>query len=446
MSKEALLIYKLAGLSEETDWAQGTITPATKLLPLREAGVVIGLSPNVIQPVRVTGRAGLQETILGTTAPSMTIPAFGYPVGVGLKLLKAALGAVASVEQASFIVTAANKKIDFKEDGGAEMTATLDEGTYAAGTSSATAGTLCALLKTALEAAGAGTYTVSYSYSTKKFTITVGGAVTAVQFLFSTGTNVATCARALLGYGTADTASQASHVAGTATEIVFQHTISILDAIAYGRTKGLTVQAKVADGVVFDVLDAVVNSLSIDYAPNQELHFDAELQARRVEASLATLSGLISPSVKPLLYSQAGFTLSGTAISLSALKIAFNNSFKNDLFVNSRYRSKFVRGGLRSVTGNFTFDITDQATYDLFDAFNADSAGVPLVATFTGAAIKGAQTYSMGFSLPLIKFKFDSIPGGGGLDAPAGDVPFIALDDGSTGEMSITIQNNESEI
>jgi len=447
MSNEALLIYKLAGLSEESTWAQGTITPATKLLPLRESGVVIGIAPNLLQPVRVTGRAGLGETILGTTSPSMTAAIFGYPVGIGLKLLKVALGQVTSTEQASFVVSATNKKIDLKEDGGTELTAVIDEGTYPAGATSAVAGSLCAKLKAALEVAGAGTYTVSYSFTTKLFTISVaGGVVSAFQLLFSTGTNAATSARSLLGFASADTTSQASHVAGTATEVVFSHAITILDALTYGRSAGLTVQAKVADEKVFDILDAVVNSLKIAYAPNQELHFDADMQARKVDASVATLASLTAPSVKPLLYSQAAFTLNSVTKSLAGLDISFNNNLKTDLFANSRYRTKFVRGGLRSVTGTLKFDITDADTFALFDAFNLDSAGVPLIATFTGPVIKGALTYSIAMNMPLVKWNFDQIPGGGGVDAPAGEVPFIALDNGSTGELSITVQNNEPSI
>lgn len=449
MSKEALLIYKVAGLSEESDWAQGTITAATKLLPLRDAGVVLGLAPTLIQPARLTGRAGLRQTILGTVAPSFTVPAFGYPVGIGLKLLKAGLGQVTSTEQASFTVQAGvNDKINFTEDGGAERTATLTPGTYIMGTTSATASTLCKEIKDRLEDApsSAGTYTVTFNQTTKLITIAVSGGAAVFVLNFSTGANAATSARTLLGYGSVDTVSGASATAGTAVEIVFQHVISILDAIQYGLTKGLTAQVKLADSTVYDILDCVVNSLAISYAPNQELHFDAELQARRVETSLATLSGLTSPAVNPLVYSQAAFTIGGSSISLSKLDIAFNNNLKTDLMVNSRYRSKFVRAGLRTVTGMFAFDITDSNTYDLFDDFLADAAGAALVATFTGGTIKSGHSYAIAFNMPSVKFNFESVPGGGGLDAPAGEVPFIALDDGSTGELQITVTNNEASV
>lgn len=446
MSNEALLIYKKAGLSEESTWGQGTVTDATKLLPLRDSGIALGLASQVIQPVRLRGRASLSETILGTTAPSMTIPAFGYPVGVGLKLLKAALGTVTSTEVASFTVElGVNDKIDFTEDGGAEVTATLTAGTYAAGATSAVAGSLCALIKAQMEAVnGASTYTVAFSTTTKKFTITKSTGV--FVLLWASGTNKLIAADTLLGFA-ADTASAIAATSATAVEIVYSHVVSIVEAITYGLSAGLTAQVKLADEKVFDILDCVVNVLNINYAPNQELHFDAEMQARKVTASSADLAALTSPSTTPLLYSQAAFTLNSVSVDLSALQIAFNNAYKTDLFVNSRYRSKFVRGGPRQVTGNFSYDITDSRIYALFTSFEADSAGVPLVATFTsGTLIKGTTYYSMSFNLPLIKYNFDSVPGGGGLDAPAGQANFIALDDDTNGELKITVVNNEASI
>ncbi len=449
MSKEALLIYKALGLSEESDFAQGTITEATEYVPMRDSGVVLGLAPTRIQPARIAQRAGLRDSILGTIAPSFTVPAFGYPVGNGLKLLKAGLGQVASTEQASFIVqSGVNDKINFTEDGGAERTATLSAGTYIMGTTSATASTLCKEVKDRLEDApsSAGTYTVTYNQTTKVMTIAVSGGATVFVLKFSTGANAALSARTLLGYGAVDTVSGASATAGTATEIVFQHVITVLDAIPYGLTRGLTAQIKLADSTIFDVLDSVVNSLSISYAPNQELHFDAELHARRVVASAATMSAMTSPGANPLLYSQAAFTLAGGSINLASLGISFGNNYKTDLFINSQYRSKFVRGGLRTVTGSFSFDITDVNTYDLYDDFISDIAGVALVATFTGTVIKGAHNYSMSFNLPTIKPTFESVPGGGGLDVPPGEVPFVALDDGTNGELRITVQNNKATI
>lgn len=450
MPNDALLIYKKAGISEESTWSQGTITPATQLLPLRDTGVMIGLSAQQIAPPRIGNGAGVRDMRLGTIAPVLTLPMFGYPVGPVLKTLKAALGQVSSVETASFIVQAGvNDKIDFTEDGGAEVTATLTAGTYKAGLTSADAGTICALIKTQMEAVnGASTYTVAFSTTTKKFTITKSSGAFVLKW--ATGTNAATAADTLLGFA-ADTASAIAATSATAVEIVYVHSITIKEALDYGNPnsatpKGLTLQLGLAHEKVFDVLDAVVKSLNITYAPNQELYIDAAVEARRADASAATLAALTSPTVKPMLFSQLAFTVNGVAAAISALAIAFNNNLKTDLFVNNAYRSRFPRNGFRQVGGSFAFDLTDSVTYALYDSFRADAAAIPLVATFTGAVIKGAFNYGMAFTLPKARPKFENVPGGGGAAAPAGEVAFDALDDGITGEMSVSVTNNEASI
>lgn len=439
MANEALLIYKKVGLNEESDWGQGTITAATKLLPLRDSGVAIGLAPQQIFPNRLRGaRAGRRDMRLGTIAPQLTLPVFGYPIGVTLKLLKAALGQVTSTETASFIVqTGVNDKVDFTEDGGAEVTATLAAGTY-------TTTSLAAELKSKMEAVnGASTYTVSFSTTTKLFTITKSSGV--FVFKWATGTNAATAADSLLGFA-ADTSSAIAATSATAVEIVYSHAFAIKHDIEYGLTKGLTPQIMLATGKVFDVLDAVVQSLNIAYAPNQELYFDAMLEARNVAASAATLDGITDPAIKPMLFSQAAFTLDGGSVNLAALAIAYNNAYKTDLYVNSAYRSRFVRGGRLECSGSLAFDLTDSATYALYDDFRSDADGVPFVATFTGGVIKGAFSYAMAFTMPTIKPNFEGVPGGGGTDAPPGEVPFVSVDDNSGGELAITVTNNEASV
>lgn len=444
MPNEALLIYKKAGLMEESNWAQGTITPATELLPLRDSGIAIGLAAQQIVPARIGNGAGLREIRLGTLAPALTLPMFGYPIGPVLKTLKAALGQVVSTETASFIITTGvNDKIDFTEDGGAEVTATLAAGTYAAGTSSSVAGSLCKEIKDKMELVnGSSTYTVTFSTATKKFTITKSAGV--FVLLWATGTNAATAADTVLGFA-ANTASAIAATSATAVEIVYSHAITIKEALDYGATKGLTLQLGLAQGKVFDVLDAVVQSLNFSYAPNQELFIDAALEARRVADSVATLAALTDPAVKPMLFSQLVFSVDGVNAAISALSIAFNNTLKTDMFVNNAYRSRFPRNGFRAVSGSFSFDLTDSVTYGLYNDFLADDAGIPLVATFTGATIKGAFKYGIAITLPKARPKFENVPGGGGAAVPPGEVAFDALDAGS-GEMSITVTNNEASI
>lgn len=91
-----------------------------------------------------------------------------------------------------FVVTDSNKYIDFSEGGG-ELTATLTLGIYSGQT-------LATEIKTRLDAAGALTYTVTYSESTAKFTIAASGTFSLLWF---TGTHKATDASDLLGYSDA---------------------------------------------------------------------------------------------------------------------------------------------------------------------------------------------------------------------------------------------------
>ncbi|HYF53116.1 MAG TPA: hypothetical protein VEA41_02530, partial [Salinarimonas sp.] len=280
MSNEALLIYKKFGFRLESTFGAGTITDATQLLALRENGIAPAINPQLIVPGRISGRASKKQAILGTLAPKYTIPAFGYPTGLTMDLLKLAFGQVSSAEVASFTVDSTNNKINFTEDGGAEKTATLTSGTYKMGADSSVALSLCKEVKDQLEAANdtAATYTVTFAVATGILTITKNSGVFVLKF--STGANAATSARTLLGYGAVDTSSAISAVAGTAVVAVYDHTFTPLDAITYGLSAGMTGQMKLADGKVFDVLDGVIDVLKLSFKPNQELWLDADVEAR----------------------------------------------------------------------------------------------------------------------------------------------------------------------
>jgi len=132
-------------------------------------------------------------------------PVRASSIGEFLKMLFGA--PTAGVEQSSFTVTLnVNDTLDMTEDGGSEFHITLTPGTYIAGQTDADAGSLCALLKTLIEAGnGASTYTVAYSRTTNKFTLTKNTGVFVIKF--ATGVNTAKNAAALLGFTVADTAS-----------------------------------------------------------------------------------------------------------------------------------------------------------------------------------------------------------------------------------------------
>jgi len=95
-----------------------------------------------------------------------------------------------SAKTGNFVIDATNDNIDFDEGGG-ELNATIASGTF-------TASTLATAIKTALEAAGAETYTITFSLVTGKWTIATGGAT--LSLLWDTGTNTATSVGASIGF------------------------------------------------------------------------------------------------------------------------------------------------------------------------------------------------------------------------------------------------------
>lgn len=109
-------------------------------------------------------------------------------------------------------ITTSDNKINFKEDAGAERTATISTGIK-------NTADLIADIKTALEAApsSVGTYTVNYNAGTKKIEISVAGGATTVQFLWASGTDIANAAYRWTGFRPVDTADQASHTADDPT-------------------------------------------------------------------------------------------------------------------------------------------------------------------------------------------------------------------------------------
>lgn len=164
--------------------------------------------------------AGVKVTDGKVTAPVRT-----SHVGEFFNML---MGDPTSAEQAVVTVeTGVNDKMGLAEDGGAPVVATLAAGSYPVGASSATAGTFCALVKAALEAAnGADTYTVAYSTSTRKFTITKSAGVFVLQW--KTGASAAASARALLGFNDADTASAIAATSDVAvSNRVHKHTFLV---------------------------------------------------------------------------------------------------------------------------------------------------------------------------------------------------------------------------
>lgn len=102
----------------------------------------------------------------------------------------------------NIVITTANNKLDFDE-GGAELTATITAGSY-------TPSTLCTEIKIQMDAAGAATYTVTYSG--KVFRIASNGAT--LNLRCNTGTNAANGIWTTIGFSTAANKTGYTNYAG----------------------------------------------------------------------------------------------------------------------------------------------------------------------------------------------------------------------------------------
>lgn len=287
------------------------------------------------------------------------------------ELLHMLCGDPTSTEQTAALVTSSsNDKINFTEDGGAEKTATLTAGSYAYGTASSQAGTLCAEIKTQLEAANetAATYTVTYSYSTKKFTITKNSGVFVLKW--STGTHAATSARTLLGFTAADTSSAIAATSDSTTgQWIFQHRftpISVTQPQAYTVFFDHDLAVKAYNG-------CNVSEIKLTRSPNDFILFDAQVHGRN-EASGSIGSPSYSESeemtfqhdtvsiasssntqiknwdisLKNGLLRQRTTSQSQTVNDLLATEFTANGSF-TVYFENETERDKFVAGSSTSL-------------------------------------------------------------------------------------------------
>jgi hypothetical protein len=222
---------RAAGLAKEV--TLGTlVTPPTEFLPY--------LAPDSFMPtielLESTAIRGIPEKLYKAAQGAGDIKGMklkwdAEPENIG-NLLMAVFGTDTVSEYASFAIGSSTCKIDFKISGGSQLHASIATGTYAMGSSSAIAGSLCAAIKTAMDAAGGGTtFTVSFNSGTKKLTITPSSGT--LQILWLTGTNQANGAYSVLGWTHADTNDASSQTSDSTTAVqAWQHTFTRLAAAA----------------------------------------------------------------------------------------------------------------------------------------------------------------------------------------------------------------------
>ena len=355
------------------------------------------------------------------------------------------LGAVSSAEVATFTVSSSNKYIEFKEGGGSQLTATLTEGTYAIGISSAVSDSLCEEIKTQLEAAGAGTYTVTCPTATQIVNIAVAGVVSAVQILWKTGSvhgsdNADSHVGTLLGYDdTADTSSAASLAADSAVVPAYDHTFSLTAELMNGE--GLTWEVDY-DETALTLAGGKVTSLELSNEPGGFLMAALSLAGKDIDDPASATSPSLETSE---LIDSYDFALTYNSVSqtCNAFSLSINNNLKTDDYkLGSRTIAEPTRSGKREITGSMQIDFEDTTEYT--DFRNATSRAI--VAIYTGSAIKTSYNYSLTINLPYIRLR-DALPVIEDEGIIKCNLPFQAwASDSSNLEMTIVLRNTNASV
>ena len=352
-------------------------------------------------------------------------------------LIKNAMGSVSTAEASTFVVSSSNKYFDFKEDGGSALVGTVAEATYPIGSSDAVSGSLCEAIKTALEATGSGTYSVSYSTTTQFVTIAVSGAVAATQFLWKTGThgsdNTDDHIGTLLGFDdTADGASAASSVGTIQIQPVYTHTFSLADELP----EGLTLEVD-RDVTAFTFEGCKINTMDMNIEAAGFLKCSMGISGEDATTGSATSQTL--PTSPLVVFSEGAVTYGGSSINVKSASFTLDNVLKTDRkFIGNRLIAEQQRDGKIDVTGTFSIDFESTDQYDDFVAATERA----LVLTFTSTSeIKTGQNYTITITFPKIRLtEAAPIPSNEGVINL--DLPFRAYaTDSSTREFNLVINN-----
>ena len=352
-------------------------------------------------------------------------------------LLQHAMGAVSTVEIASFVVydsgSNQNNKIDFNIGAG-ELTATIAAGTYAVGQTDADTGTLCAIIKAALSAADAtGTYTVSFSRTTKKVTFARSEGTFSISWIG--GTNASDGMGTLLGC-TADDTGALSYVSDAAIVPVFTHTFALADALPAGMTFELDEDISAAT-----IEGGKINSLELSLEVGGYLKGTLGIVGEDKTYGAATAQTL--PIASLVNFTQGAVTYGGTAKNIKAMSLSLNNSLKTDrYFIGGTNIKEPTRGGKVEITGSVTID------FESIDEYNDYVAGTAkaIVITLTGAVIKGVLARSITITLPAVRLTA-SVPNISDEGPMELEMPFKAYAQSSaTREFSVAIQNTLSAV
>lgn len=306
-----------------------------------------------------------------------------------------------------YVRTGVNDAIDLVEDGGSELHATIAAGVYRAGASSSEAGTLCEAIKTALDAAGAATYTVTFS--SNLFTIASDGS-TSLALKFQSGTNADTSARNLLGFGGQDLLDSSGALSITAGTAVYgSRSAAGTTIIDHRDQKSLQNRAMFPTSYAFNWVE------SDPHAP--------QIVTVWVGADQTQVSPVTPPS--GTLNDEPGnpdgtctlnFTLDGSSFSAASfrnLQISLTQAIQMGMTVGNTKPVKVRSSGKDGATVQWAYDFdpdNDTSASKLFSDWTASKDTGTMDITQTGLTLRGSVVQSLKIEFPAIRPIGDTPP------------------------------------
>jgi hypothetical protein len=298
----------------------------------------------------------------------------------------------------------ANDAICMTEDGGAEFSVFLTAGTYSMAESSATAGSLCKLVKDIIEAGnGTATYTVTYSRTTLKMTITKNSGVFVLKW--TDGVNARIAAMTLLGF-TANSASAIAAVSDSTTENpVITHTFT---RVASASLSSYSWWHK--NGVNYPTFaGCMLNKLEFDIKAKEFIIADADWAGLLYAAG--STDTVTYSAYQPFKFDQAALTVGGSSnTDIEELKLVFDNMVEPVHVVgNTINATKIYSKGFRvTISGTLIFE--DSTEYAKFIAGTATSFVVTITGVEALTNVTGTVYPTLTFNIPSAKYQAFPLP------------------------------------
>jgi hypothetical protein len=380
------------GLAKEAVRGTAETTP-TKWYQTR-GRIELNYALQHLEDMGIRGQANKFAPIAGIKVGDGKIPLY-YDPKMMPEFFQGLLGTVASAEDSTITISNANKYIDFNIGGG-DLAATVGVASYPIGTTSSETGTLCKAIKDALFAADAtGTYTVSYSRSTKLFTIARSAGTLNIKF--ATGSNVANGIASTIGFAATDRTGAITYTGTVTVDYAFTHTI----------TQSTSIQKQAFTFFVDRSLNVMKYNLGVVKALKLKGTVDGLVEADAEILFKAEASGSIgSPSFPTqgyLSFQHCDFKIAGSSnANVKEWELNINNSAQAHRTLSlSQDLQDILAAGKMQIDGSFMIYF-DSATER--DKFIANTA-VALRCLAQGATIAGSSKYAIDINIYEARYK-----------------------------------------